>query len=82
MFSNKDKQANRSWVYKKLNELCQEADIDKKIGTHTMRQSRATHLLNRGFKACKSLQVSSAQEFGYYQGIPEDNHCRHSKGTR
>jgi len=48
MFSNKSKQVNRSWVYRKLNELCKEAGIDKKIGTHTMRRSRATHLLNKG----------------------------------
>jgi integrase/recombinase XerD len=53
MFSNKDKQANRYWVYKKLNGLCQ-ADIDKKIGTYTMRRFRATHLLKRDL--CKSLQ--------------------------
>jgi len=52
MFSNKDKQANRYWVYKKLNGLCQ-ADIDKKIGTHTMRRFRVTHLLKRGFKLAK-----------------------------
>lgn len=53
MFSNKGKQADRSWVYKKLNELCKEAGIDKKIGTHTMRRSRATHLLNRGITLAK-----------------------------
>lgn len=48
MFSNKGKQADRSWVYKKLNDLCRSAGIDKKIGTHTFRRSRATHLLNKG----------------------------------
>jgi integrase/recombinase XerD len=48
MFSNKGKQVNRSWVYRKLNELCTEAGIDKHIGTHTLRRSRATHLLNKG----------------------------------
>ncbi|MDW5548629.1 tyrosine-type recombinase/integrase [Methanosarcina sp.] len=53
MFSNKDKQANRYWVYKKLNGLCQ-ADIDKKIGTHTMRRFRATHLLKRDLSLQKS----------------------------
>lgn len=53
MFSNKGKQADRSWVYKKLNSLCKEAGIDKKIGTHTMRRSRATHLLNRGITLAK-----------------------------
>lgn len=53
MFSNKGKKADRSWVYKKLNDLCKEAGIDKKIGTHTMRRSRATHLLNRGITLAK-----------------------------
>lgn len=53
MFSNKSKQADRSWVYKKLNDLCKEAGIDKKIGTHTMRRSRASHLLGRGIKVEK-----------------------------
>jgi len=50
MFSNKGKQVNRSWVYRKLNELCKQAGIDKKIGTqtHILRRSRATHLLNKG----------------------------------
>ena len=50
MFSNRNKQADRSWVYEKLNDLCREAGIDKKIGTHTMRRSRATHLLNKGIR--------------------------------
>jgi integrase/recombinase XerD len=53
MFSNKGKQADRSWVYKKLNELCQEAGIYKKIGTHTMRRSRAAHMLSRGITLAK-----------------------------
>jgi integrase/recombinase XerD len=48
MFSNMYEKADRSWVYRKLNDLCQEAGINKKIGTHTMRRSRATHLLNKG----------------------------------
>lgn len=48
MFSNQGKQARREWVYRALNKLCKEAGIDKKVGTHTMRRSRATHFLNRG----------------------------------
>jgi integrase/recombinase XerD len=48
MYSNKGKQVTRSWVYRKLNELCAEAKIDKKIGTHTLRRSRASHLLGKG----------------------------------
>jgi integrase/recombinase XerD len=53
MFSNKGKKATRGWVYQKLNELCKEADIVKKIGTHTFRRSRATHLLNKGIRIDK-----------------------------
>lgn len=53
MFSNKGDQADRTWVYKKLNELCQEAGIDRKIGIHTMRGSRATRLLGRGITLAK-----------------------------
>ena len=48
MFSNQGKQASREWVYRALNKLCVQAGINKKIGTHTMRRSRATHLLNKG----------------------------------
>lgn len=50
MFSNQGKQASREWVYRALNKLCKQAGIDKKIGTHTMRRSRATHLLNKGIR--------------------------------
>lgn len=38
---------------RKLNNLCDEAGIDKKIGTHTLRRSRATHLLNKGLSLPK-----------------------------
>jgi integrase/recombinase XerD len=48
MFSNKGKQVSRSWVYRKLNELCADAKIDKKIGTHTLRRSRASNMLGKG----------------------------------
>lgn len=48
--SNQGKQASREWVYRALNKLCEQAGIDKKIGTHTMRRSRATHLLNKGIR--------------------------------
>jgi len=53
MFSRSGKQASRSWVYRMLNNLCAEAGIDKKIGTHTLRRSRATHLLNKGLSLPK-----------------------------
>jgi len=64
MFSNKDKKAHRSWVYLKLNNLCKEAGIDKKIGTHTMRRSRATHLLNKGIRLEKVSKYLRHQHLG------------------
>lgn len=48
MFSQQRKKASRSWVYKVINNLCKDAGINKKVGTHTLRRSRATHLLNKG----------------------------------
>ncbi|ADI73259.1 integrase family protein [Methanohalobium evestigatum Z-7303] len=48
MFSQKKKKASRFHVYNVLNKLCSQAGIDKKIGTHTLRRSRAEHLLDRG----------------------------------
>ncbi len=48
MFSQKSKQVDRSQVYRVLNDICQAVNIDKKIGTHTMRRSRAEHLLDSG----------------------------------
>jgi len=48
MYSNKGKQVTRSWVYRKLNDLCAEAVINKKVGTHTLRRSRASHMLGKG----------------------------------
>ncbi len=53
MFSRSGKKASRSWVYRMLNNLCADAGIDKKIGTHTLRRSRATHLLNKGLSLPK-----------------------------
>ncbi|WP_440953705.1 tyrosine-type recombinase/integrase [Methanococcoides sp. FTZ1] len=46
MFSNKSKQVHRSQVYRVINKLCDKADIDKVIGTHSFRRSRAQHLLD------------------------------------
>lgn len=48
MFSNKSSQVTRTWVYRVVNDLCQGAGIDKKIGTHTFRRSKAEHLLDGG----------------------------------
>lgn len=48
MFSQKSKQVDRSQVYRVLNDICSKAGIDKKIGTHTLRRSRAENLLDSG----------------------------------
>ncbi len=48
MFSNKSPQVHRSQVYRVLNTIVQDAGIDKKTGTHTLRRSRAEHLLDQG----------------------------------
>jgi len=48
MFSQKSKQVDRSQVYRVLNDICHAVGIEKKIGTHTMRRSRAEHLLDNG----------------------------------
>lgn len=49
MFSNKSKQVHRSQVYRVVNQLCEKAGIDKTIGTHSFRRSRAQHLLDAGY---------------------------------
>jgi len=49
MFSNKSEQVHRSQVYRVFNDIMHDACIDKlRIGTHTLRRSRAQHLLNAG----------------------------------
>lgn len=48
MFSNKSKQVSRSHVYIIVNQLCQQAGIDKHISTHCFRRSRAQQLLDAG----------------------------------
>lgn len=40
---------HRSQVYTILNNICAKAGIDKAIGTHTFRRSRATNLLDMGY---------------------------------
>lgn len=50
MFSKKAAQTSRSNVYIQVNRLCRNAGIDKKIGTHTFRRSRADYLLNKGLE--------------------------------
>ena len=50
MFSNKSEKVTRSHVYKVVNKLCERAGIDKRIGTHTFRRSRAEHLLDNGLE--------------------------------
>jgi integrase/recombinase XerD len=48
MFSNKSEKVHRSHVYKVVNQILNEVNPDKKIGTHTFRRSRAQHLLDSG----------------------------------
>jgi len=48
MFSQKQPQTTQPNVYIQFNRLCRLAGIDKKIGTHTMRRSRAESLLDSG----------------------------------
>jgi integrase/recombinase XerD len=49
MFSNQSKQVHRSQVYRVVNQLAKEAKIDKTIGTHSFRRSRAQHLLESDY---------------------------------
>jgi integrase/recombinase XerD len=49
MFSNQSKQVHRSQVYRVVNQLAKEAKIDKTIGTHSFRRSRAQHLLESNY---------------------------------
>ncbi len=48
MFSNRSSRVSRGQVYRVVNDLARQAGIQKKIGTHTFRRSRATHLLDAG----------------------------------
>jgi integrase/recombinase XerD len=48
MFSNKSDKAHRSQVYRVLQQISTDSGIDKKTGTHTLRRSRAEHLLDAG----------------------------------
>lgn len=48
--SNMGKTMHRSQVYRILNNVATKAGVDKTIGTHTMRRSRATNLLDKGFR--------------------------------
>lgn len=48
MFSRNSKQVHRCHVYKVVNKLAQQAGLDKRIGCHTFRRSRAEHLLDGG----------------------------------
>jgi integrase/recombinase XerD len=48
MFSNKSKQVHPSQVYRVVNMLAHQAGIEKTIGTHTFKRSRAEHVLDKG----------------------------------
>ena len=55
--SHMDKRMHRSQVYRILNKVAEKAGVQKKIGTHTMRRSRATNLLNAGFEVADRKSV-------------------------
>jgi integrase/recombinase XerD len=82
MFSNQSKQASREWVYRALNKLCKQAGIDKKIGTHTVRRSRATHILNKGIRIEKVSKYLRHKNFSNNNGISKNHDGRHTKGIR
>lgn len=46
--SNMDKKMHRAQVYRIINNIAVKAGLNKTIGTHTFRRSRATNLLNAG----------------------------------
>lgn len=50
MYSRVSPQTTRQNVYLTVQNLCTKAGIDKKIGTHTFRRSRAEHLLDGGLQ--------------------------------
>lgn len=50
MYSRVSPQTTRQNVYLTVQNICVKVGINKKIGTHTMRRSRAEHLLDGGLK--------------------------------
>jgi len=63
------KPLTRQHVYRIVNELAQRAGIQKKLGTHSFRRSRATHLLDAGLplekvsKFLRHQQLSSTMSY-------------------
>ena len=49
----KGRPITRQAIYKFVKRLAKSAEIDKEIGTHTFRRTRATHLLNKGVDVAK-----------------------------
>jgi len=49
----KGKPMTRQAIYKFVKRLAGSAEIEKEIGTHTFRRTRATHLLNKGVDVAK-----------------------------
>jgi len=50
MYSRVSPQTTRQNVYLTFQKICNKAGIDKKIGTHVLRRSRAEHLLDSGLE--------------------------------
>ena len=80
MFSQKSKQVDRSQVYRVLNDICHAVGIDKKIGTHTMRRSRAEHLLDNGLPLTYVSKYLRHKNLVNNDEVPGYFNCRYSKG--
>lgn len=63
-------------VYDIMNELAEVAGIDKKLGTHTLRRSRAKHLIESG-----QMDLKSVSEFLRHDSIATtEEYLKFSKG--
>ena len=56
--ANKGVQMNKQSLYIRIKMLARKAKIKKKVGTHTLRHSIATHLLQSGMKLERIQQFS------------------------
>jgi integrase/recombinase XerD len=61
--ANKGVQMSKQSLYIQIKQLARKAKIKKKVGTHTLRHSIATHLLQSGMK------LEKIQEFLGHQGL-------------
>lgn len=57
---------SRQRAYQIVNEMAEQVDIDKKLGTHTLRRSRAKHLLESG-----SMDLSEVSRFLRHKNLAQ-----------